>query len=517
MARTWKLFTVALVLALWASCVSASDETGQTTTNTALPKLAIDSLVHDFGAVWVNDTLDHAFMIRNEGQAPLEIVKVKPACGCTATGKHPEVIAPGDSGEFPFKLNTRKMHGKFSKTISIVTNDPDQPKIVLRLMGDVRHYIEVEPRVANFSRVQEDSVATKTLNITNNTERPLELTIDKKLMPKCFDGELTELVPGKAFDLTITAHPPYVTGINRFPLKITTNLKEQPELAITCMATLPERLQVKPDKLALSSATKNASTRKLWVTNNGGTPVVVTEAVSDDERLGIEVKEVEAGKRYQIVVTIPADYSPKSDKTAIVIKTDDSKTPEVVVPINQRQVNVGRRAERPAMKMEGTTPEPVSAKTHDGQDVLLGGSAEEATVAVFYASWCGFSRKAMPGMQALHEEFIKEGINARVVLINCDDRGGRRPRTVEQSIEHYELANLDMPLILDNDGSLRKAWMVTSYPTTFVVGPSGVVEAVHVGAGGDFQRKLAEDVQASLKSAGKSGESVDVTATGDKD
>jgi len=35
-------------------------------------------MVHDFGTVERGATLEHTFIVRNEGTAPLEIVSVKP-------------------------------------------------------------------------------------------------------------------------------------------------------------------------------------------------------------------------------------------------------------------------------------------------------------------------------------------------------------------------------------------------------------------------------------------------------
>ena len=43
----------------------------------AAPLAVIESPTHDFGAVYAGEKIYHTFEIRNEGDAPLEIEKVK--------------------------------------------------------------------------------------------------------------------------------------------------------------------------------------------------------------------------------------------------------------------------------------------------------------------------------------------------------------------------------------------------------------------------------------------------------
>ena len=69
-----------------------------------IPIVLVDMPLYDGGNVWAGDPLKHTFTLRNVGTADLRIVKVRPGCRCTAAGEHPEVIPPGGSGEFPFRV-----------------------------------------------------------------------------------------------------------------------------------------------------------------------------------------------------------------------------------------------------------------------------------------------------------------------------------------------------------------------------------------------------------------------------
>ena len=62
---------VALAALVWLSLPVASGQEGQ-------PKAVFPAMEHDFGTVDRGAKLEHTFMVRNEGNAPLEILSVKP-------------------------------------------------------------------------------------------------------------------------------------------------------------------------------------------------------------------------------------------------------------------------------------------------------------------------------------------------------------------------------------------------------------------------------------------------------
>jgi hypothetical protein len=58
----------------------------------------------------------------------------------------------------------------------------------------------------------------------------MELSINESASLGCFKAQIEEIDPGKEYELTITAQPPFKTGINRTTLKIETNIEKQKRL-----------------------------------------------------------------------------------------------------------------------------------------------------------------------------------------------------------------------------------------------------------------------------------------------
>jgi hypothetical protein len=77
------LLSIALVLAFALTGLAqgkkpAPAESPKTESNGEAPKLVIDSFTHDFGEVKAGTPLNYSFVVKNQGNANLEIKNVAP-------------------------------------------------------------------------------------------------------------------------------------------------------------------------------------------------------------------------------------------------------------------------------------------------------------------------------------------------------------------------------------------------------------------------------------------------------
>ena len=105
--------------------------------NAPAPKLFIAAKKVDLGTVKEEATLNRTIALKNTGQAELQIEAVTPSCGCTAVD-FPKSIAPGKSGTIKYKVETGKGTGLKTKTISIKTNDPNEPTVTYEFSFTVK-------------------------------------------------------------------------------------------------------------------------------------------------------------------------------------------------------------------------------------------------------------------------------------------------------------------------------------------------------------------------------------------
>src|SRR5207302_11381425 len=96
------------------------------------PRLAIDQPVFDFGTVERGTRVDHTFGLVNRGDAELRIEHVKSSCSCTVAVLSERVVPPGGEARVAVALDTGRLAGRTTKTITVYTNDPAAGVVGLR-------------------------------------------------------------------------------------------------------------------------------------------------------------------------------------------------------------------------------------------------------------------------------------------------------------------------------------------------------------------------------------------------
>ncbi len=87
------------------------------------PVMTFDKTEHDFGNMKQGDVAETKFSFTNTGEKPLVIVGIKGSCGCTVPNDWPrEAIAPGGTGSFSVKFNSRGKKSLTRQTVTITAN-----------------------------------------------------------------------------------------------------------------------------------------------------------------------------------------------------------------------------------------------------------------------------------------------------------------------------------------------------------------------------------------------------------
>ncbi|OHX66271.1 DUF1573 domain-containing protein [Flammeovirga pacifica] len=102
------------------------------------PKSSFDKRKHDFGVMKALDKASTKFTITNDGKSTLLIRKVKASCGCTATKPNKTELAPGESTTLDVTFTAGNYNRSVTKSITVITNDPDHPENTLQISADVK-------------------------------------------------------------------------------------------------------------------------------------------------------------------------------------------------------------------------------------------------------------------------------------------------------------------------------------------------------------------------------------------
>jgi hypothetical protein len=181
---------------------------------------SLRSSTHDFGEVQVGSDTQAHVCLHQHGSATLEILQVRPSCGCTTAGEWEKRVEPGATGRIPIQFSSASFSGLIQKTVSVVTNDPRQSNVVLHIKATVWVPLEVTPKTVMFQYDSDaPTAATQTIKIISNLKEPLRVA-GTAISHPAFRTELQTVKEGKEYALLVSTVPPIGTGMIAAPFFI---------------------------------------------------------------------------------------------------------------------------------------------------------------------------------------------------------------------------------------------------------------------------------------------------------
>ena len=120
----------------------------------------------------------------------------------------------------------------------------------------------------------------------------------------------------------------------------------------------------------------------------------------------------------------------------------------------------------------GTQAPDFTAETVDGGDIALGGGDYDATMLVFFASWCPHCQEEAPIISEMEEEYG----NLRVIMAGIDNTQGDNPQEVRDFMDEYDISS---PAVYEP--SLGVEYQVSGYPTVYFIDGNGEIVAANSG------------------------------------
>lgn len=91
----------------------------------------------NFGTINQGEKRSYDFEFTNTGKSDLIIRRVKTSCGCTASSPDRKMVEAGQTSKIATTFNSAGKRGNIHKTVTVITNDPVNPSIILKITGVV--------------------------------------------------------------------------------------------------------------------------------------------------------------------------------------------------------------------------------------------------------------------------------------------------------------------------------------------------------------------------------------------
>lgn len=294
-----------------------------------LPRLICDEPEYCFGALSNTNDVPHTFVLANEGAAPLVIYRVQSDCGCTRVRLEDKLIHPGEQITVQVCLMLKGRAGGQHKRVTIESNDPDHPRLVLSLIGVAVAEVELKPDRIYWGNLPSDAAQVKTVDIRFDESAPGQVTGAGVNSP-AFAVDLETNKPGRAYRIRIRPVPPLAFGRFATNVWITTDAPRYPQLSVPMQGRVVGDIYTVPDELWLASDTTQSVSRLLMVQSSRKQKFKIVRV--DPPLPGVDVTvraTLFKGYRVELRNVYP---TMALDGKSLVITTDCATMPELTVP-----------------------------------------------------------------------------------------------------------------------------------------------------------------------------------------
>lgn len=198
-----------------ASPIRGRQTQAASTSARSAPRAVTPFTSFNFGDVYTGEVISQIFVIRNEGDADLQITDFVSGCACAVT-RSDKVIPPGKEGIATLEVQTVSQSGGLYKTATLHTNDPERPAIEFALIANVlrgtplrqgKHigpiFLSPDTRGAMYALPGKTATAEFSVTADNTPVKVLKIEGGTKH----FLSRIEVVEPGKSYKIVVESLP----------------------------------------------------------------------------------------------------------------------------------------------------------------------------------------------------------------------------------------------------------------------------------------------------------------------
>lgn len=142
----------------------------------SLPRLVVPEPIFEFGSMERNEVRSHQFILRNEGDAPLEMSEMAASCKCLSMQLSSTLIPPGGQGVLRVEWRGAESADTLTQRVRIGTNDPEHEIFEFTVLGAISFAVTVEPGRIELPPMVRGEAQSAELTVTSGMWDALAIT-----------------------------------------------------------------------------------------------------------------------------------------------------------------------------------------------------------------------------------------------------------------------------------------------------------------------------------------------------
>lgn len=315
-----KLIALLFVGMAWTGLAMAQDG----------PQITFSEEMKDFGEVERGDKVSLSFAFENTGKADLEIIEVKPSCGCTSADLEKKVYKPGEKGSIPITFDSARFDGMVTKTVTVKTNDEKNPTKSIRLKGRIIQEISISPNYLTLVNIKRGEMVERSIEVSTERMAKLEVTDVKSNL------DFIELETVRKDDKNVSimvkfpaSKVPTKSPAHNGTITFKTNGKSTPDASVTVYIKVANPLQTTPRAVYMFASAKGKErTQVIKVNSTENKPFKITEVNAD-----LDILRIDREGENELKVTLSEKAETGKFSGQIKVRTNLEEQPEIVIPV----------------------------------------------------------------------------------------------------------------------------------------------------------------------------------------
>jgi hypothetical protein len=293
-------------------------------------------LVHDFGSVPRGSHLLHRFKITNIYAVPMDIVSLRPSCGCGSATATKTTLQPRESGYIEVTVDTTRFQTPKKLTVAVTVGPQYVSTADLQLSFDPRNDVVFNPGQASMGVVPQGKASEKreldveyagaldwkvTEVVTNDL--PIEASFKE-----WYSRPGTKSPKEVGYKISVALKAGAAPGPFKQAIYLKTNDPNCPLLPVLVEATVQAPLTATPNKIEFGTATVGQPiTKRVIIKANKACKITAIDGQAD----GVTAELPEGAKETHFLTIKWLPTAAGELKRSIVIKTDLDQDASVTV------------------------------------------------------------------------------------------------------------------------------------------------------------------------------------------